>query len=257
LPAPARAPPAHRPRRVGAAAPRGPDRARQAGPATRPAERRRAGRPSPAVDRRGASRLRRGAGVAGPVTGCAKVRSMALKKVDTIWIDGELVPWDDANEHVLAHTLHYGVGAFEGIRAYEVSGGKTAIFRLREHIDRLFESCHIATLDIPHSREKLMEACREVVRVNGLRTAYLRPLVYMGYGALGLGSKEAPVKTVVAAYEWGAYLGEEGLRRGIRCKVSGFRRGGIDSFLSKGKICGQYVTSVLAKRDALASGFDE
>jgi branched-chain amino acid aminotransferase len=182
---------------------------------------------------------------------------MAIEKVDFIWVDGELVPWESATEHVLAHTLHYGLGAFEGIRAYRKADGVTAIFRLREHIDRLFESCHIATLDVPYSRERVSEACREVVRKNQLGAAYLRPLVYLGYGALGLGSKDAPVRTVVAAYEWGAYLGEEGLKHGIRCKVSGFRRAGIDAFLSKGKICGQYVTSVLAKRDAIASGVDE
>jgi branched-chain amino acid aminotransferase len=180
-----------------------------------------------------------------------------MKKVEKIWVDGELVNWDDATEHVLAHTLHYGLGAFEGIRAYKLSGGGTAVFRLGEHIDRLLESCHIATLEVPYSREKLMEVCCEVVRVNKLEAAYLRPLVYMGYGELGLGTRQTPTRTVVAAMQWGAYLGEEGLKKGIRCKISGFRRGGIDSFLSKGKICGQYVTSVLAKRDANASGFDE
>ncbi|HUS63566.1 MAG TPA: branched-chain amino acid transaminase [Kofleriaceae bacterium] len=180
-----------------------------------------------------------------------------LKKVEKIWVDGELVAWDDAKEHVLAHSLHYGVGAFEGIRAYKKADGKTAIFRLREHIDRLLDSCHIATLEVPYSREKLMAACAEVVRVNKLEAAYLRPLVYLGYGALGLGSLEAPVRTVVATYEWGAYLGDEGLRKGIRCKVSAFRRGNIDGFFSKGKISGQYVTSVLAKRDANKNGYDE
>ena len=180
-----------------------------------------------------------------------------LKKVEKIWVDGELVPWDDATEHVLAHSLHYGVGAFEGIRAYKKADGKTAIFRLREHIERLLDSCHIATLDVPFSRDRIMAACTEVVRVNKLEAAYLRPLVYLGYGALGLGSLEAPVRVVVATYEWGAYLGDEGLRKGIRCKVSAFRRGNIDGFFSKGKICGQYVTSVLAKRDANKAGYDE
>ena len=180
-----------------------------------------------------------------------------LKKVEKIWVDGKLIPWDEAQEHVLAHSLHYGLGAFEGIRAYKLADGKTGVFRLREHIDRLYDSCHIATIEIPFTREKLVEACLEVVRVNKLSAAYLRPLVFLGYGALGVGSLESPTRTVVAAYEWGAYLGDEGLRRGIRCKVSGFRRAQNDAFFSKGKLTGQYVMSVLANRDAVKNGFDE
>lgn len=181
---------------------------------------------------------------------------MAIKKVDTIWFDGELVKWDDATDHVLAHTLHYGVGAFEGIRSYKGAGG-SAVFRLREHIDRLLESCHIATIECPYTPEQLTEACLQTLRANKLEEAYLRPVVYLGYGGLGLGSVDSPSRTFVAAWQWGAYLGAEGLSKGIRCKVSGFRRGAIDSFLSKGKITGQYVTSVLAKRDAIKNGFDE
>jgi branched-chain amino acid aminotransferase len=180
-----------------------------------------------------------------------------LKKVEKIWVDGKLAAWDDATDHVLAHTLHYGVGAFEGIRAYHRRDGRTSLFRLREHIDRLFDSCHIATMEIPFARQQLADACVEVVKVNKLTAAYVRPLVYLGYGALGLGTLDAPVRTVVAAFEWGAYLGDDGLRRGIRCKVSSYRRSGVDSIMSKGKICGQYVTSVLAKRDAIRSGCDE
>ncbi|HTE52033.1 MAG TPA: branched-chain amino acid transaminase [Kofleriaceae bacterium] len=182
---------------------------------------------------------------------------MSLKKVEKIWVDGEMVSWDNAVEHVLAHSLHYGVGAFEGIRAYKRADGRPAVFRLRDHIDRLFDSCHIATMDVPFSREQIMEACVAAVRVNKLVACYIRPLVYLGYGALGLGSLDAPVRTVVAAYEWGAYLGDDGLRRGIRCKVSGFRRGQGDAMMSKGKLTGQYVMSVLAKRDANRSGVDE
>jgi branched-chain amino acid aminotransferase len=182
---------------------------------------------------------------------------MGIQPVEKIWVDGKLVAWNDATEHVLAHTLHYGLGAFEGIRAYKRGNGKTAVFRLREHIDRLLESCLIATLDVPYSRDQLEAACLDVLRANKLESAYLRPLVYLGYGALGLGSLDVPVRTVVAAFEWGAYLGEEGLSRGIRAKVSGFRRAGVDAFMSKGKLCGQYVTNILAKRDALKSGYDE
>jgi branched-chain amino acid aminotransferase len=180
-----------------------------------------------------------------------------IKKVDKVWVDGKMVDWDDAKEHVLAHTLHYGLGAFEGIRAYRRAEGKTAVFRLKEHVDRLWQSCHICTIDIPFSREQVEQACIDVVKVNKLPAAYLRPIVYLGYGAMGLGSLEPPVKTVVACYEWGAYLGEEGLRRGIRAKVSSFRRGAIDATMTKGKICGQYVNSILAKREALKAGYDE
>ena len=183
--------------------------------------------------------------------------SMAIKNVEKIWVDGELINWEDATEHVLAHTLHYGLGAFEGIRAYKRADGRTAVFRLAEHVDRLFASCHIATIDVPFTREQVVQGCLDVLSANKLGEAYIRPLVYLGTGGLGLGSKDSPVRTVVAAYEWGAYLGEEGLTKGIRCMVSGYRRGGVDSFMSKGKICGQYVTSILAKREAIANGYDE
>ncbi len=180
-----------------------------------------------------------------------------IKKVDKIWVDGKMVDWDDASEHVLAHTLHYGLGAFEGIRAYRRADGRTAIFRLSDHIDRLFDSCHICTIDVPFTREVVRDACADVIRVNRMDAGYIRPIVYLGYGAMGLGSLEPPVRTVVAAYEWGAYLGEDGLRRGIRAKVSSFKRGAVDSVMTKGKICGQYVNSILAKREALKAGYDE
>lgn len=182
---------------------------------------------------------------------------MGIKKLDSIWLDGALVPWDSATDHLLAHTMHYGVGAFEGIRAYQRSDGRTAIFRLREHIERLLDSCQICTMDVPYTTEQLMKACTDVVRANKMSACYLRPLVYLGYGALGLGSLEPPVRTMVACYEWGAYLGEDGLKKGIRCMISGFSRANSNAAMNKGKICGQYVSSVLAKRMALKSGFDE
>jgi branched-chain amino acid aminotransferase len=182
---------------------------------------------------------------------------MGIKKLDTIWVDGSLVPWDQATEHLLAHTIHYGVGAFEGIRAYQRADGRSAIFRLGEHIERLLDSCTICTIDCPYTRDQLMAACTEVVRANRLPACYLRPLIYLGYGALGLGSLDSPVRTMVACYEWGAYLGDEGLRRGIRCMVSGFTRANSNAVMNKGKICGQYVPSVLAKRMANKSGFEE
>jgi branched-chain amino acid aminotransferase len=182
---------------------------------------------------------------------------MGIKKLDTIWLDGQLVPWDGATDHLLAHTMHYGVGAFEGIRAYQRADGRTAIFRLREHIDRLLDSAHICTMDVPYTREQLMAACHEVVKTNKMSACYLRPLIYLGYGALGLGSLEPPVRTMVACYEWGAYLGDEGLRKGIRCMISGFTRANSNAVMNKGKICGQYVSSVLAKRMAIKCGFEE
>ncbi len=182
---------------------------------------------------------------------------MAMKKVDTIWLDGTLLPWDSAQEHVLAHTMHYGVGAFEGIRAYQRADGKTQIFRLREHIDRLLDSCTICTMECTFSREQIMQACLDVVKSNKMTSCYLRPLVYLGYGALGLGSFEPPVRTMVACYEWGSYLGDDGLKKGIKCMVSGFTRANSNAIMNKGKICGQYVSSVLAKRMAVKSGFEE
>ena len=182
---------------------------------------------------------------------------MGIKKVDTIWVDGRLVPWDSATDHLLAHTMHYGVGSFEGIRAYQRADGRTHIFRLREHIDRLLDSCTICTMDCPFTREQLMQACIDVVRSNKMSSCYLRPLVYLGYGALGLGSLEPPVRTMVACYEWGTYLCDDGLKKGIKCMISGFTRANGNAMMNKGKICGQYVTSVLAKRMAIKSGFDE
>jgi branched-chain amino acid aminotransferase len=182
---------------------------------------------------------------------------MGIKKLDKIWVDGSLVPWDQATEHLLAHSMHYGVGAFEGIRAYRRGDGRTAIFRLREHIERLLDSCTICTMECPYTRDQLMAACVEVVKTNKMAAAYLRPLVYLGYGALGLGSFEPPVRVMVACYEWGAYLGEDGLKKGINCMISGFARANANAIMNKGKICGQYVGSVLAKRMAIKSGFEE
>jgi branched-chain amino acid aminotransferase len=182
---------------------------------------------------------------------------MGIKKLDKIWVDGSLVPWDQATDHMLAHSMHYGVGAFEGIRAYQRADGRTAVFRLREHIDRLLDSCTICTLDCGYTRDQLMAACLEVVRVNKISACYLRPLVYLGYGALGLGSFEPPVRTMVACYEWGAYLGEDGLKNGVKCMVSSIARANSNAAMNKGKICGQYVSSVIAKRMALKSGFEE
>ena len=180
-----------------------------------------------------------------------------LEKLDKIWVDGTLVDWDDANVHVLTHTLHYGLGAFEGIRSYRQASGDSGIFRLEEHIRRLFESCHLIGLDIPFTREAVAEACVETMRVNGLAEGYLRPLVFMGDGAMGLAARSNPTKIIVAGWKWGAYLGEEGLRNGIRARISSWTRYSPNSIYAKGKICGHYVNSMIAKRDAMRDGYDE
>lgn len=180
-----------------------------------------------------------------------------VDEVETIWMDGALVPWGEANVHVLTHTLHYGLGAFEGIRCYACADGRSAIFRLREHVRRLFDSAHIVTIDIPYTQEQIVEACVETVRANRLDSCYLRPLVYLGAGAMGLGAMTNETRVAIIAWRWGAYLGEEGLEKGIRARVSSFTRPGVNMVMAKGKIIGHYVNSILAKREALKTGFDE
>jgi branched-chain amino acid aminotransferase len=179
-----------------------------------------------------------------------------MQKAEKIWLDGKLVPWDDARTHVLTHALHYGIGVFEGIRAYEGAGGRSAVFRLREHVARLYESAHIVLLAIPFPAEVLEQACLEVLRVNRLRAGYLRPVAYSGYGAMGVGAQN-PVQVAVAAWPWGAYLGEEALAKGIRAKVSSFARMHVNVQMVKAKITGQYVNSFLATREAAMSGYEE
>ena len=175
----------------------------------------------------------------------------------TIWMDGRLCPDSEARVSVLAHTLHYGVGVFEGIRSYEQPDGSAAIFRLEDHLRRLEDSARICGLKLPFTRSRLMAACIEVLEANGLKDGYLRPLVYQDDGKLlGLGANP-PVHVAIAAVPWGAYLGEEGLRRGIRVVFSAYRRSGLGASLPKAKIGGQYVLSTLAKREAVGMGFDE
>lgn len=180
-----------------------------------------------------------------------------VDKVEKIWFDGELVNWDDAKVHVLTHTLHYGLGVFEGIRCYKLASGKSAIFRLREHIERLFESAHICTMKLEQTPEQVMAACIETVRANKLEECYLRPLAFLGAGAMGLGATENRTHLTVVVWKWGAYLGDEGIRRGIRAKVSSFTRPGVNSVMAKGKIVGHYVNSILAKREVMAAGYQE
>lgn len=171
-------------------------------------------------------------------------------------MDGRLVDWDDANVHILTHSLHYGLGVFEGIRCYETARGP-AIFRLKEHVDRLFRSAHIFLIEVPFTRKEIEKAIIETVKVNRVKECYIRPLIYLGYGAMGLYAKDSPVCVSVAVWPWGAYLGEEGLTSGIKIKVSSFIRGHVNSNLSRGKVCGYYVGSQLAKREAIACGYDE
>ena len=180
-----------------------------------------------------------------------------VEKADKIWLDGELVDWDEAKVHVLTHTLHYGLGVFEGIRCYQRADGRSHVFRLREHIRRLFESARLLLMEIPFTEDEIVEACRETLRVNGQREAYLRPLVFFGDGAMGLGSADNRVRVTIVTWKWGAYLGDEGLRRGIRAKVSSYARNHPRSLFPKGKVVGHYVNSILAKREALMAGYDE
>lgn len=179
-----------------------------------------------------------------------------LEKTDKIWMDGKLVDWDNATVHVLTHTLHYGLGVFEGIRCYETKKGP-AIFRLDEHVERLFDSAHIFLMEIPYSREEISKAIIKTVKANKVKECYVRPLVYIGYGAMGLYPMENPVRVSIAVWPWGAYLGEKGLEDGIKVKTSSFIRNHVNSNMSRAKVCGYYVNSQLAKKEAISCGYDE
>lgn len=180
-----------------------------------------------------------------------------VEKLHEIWVDGELVPWDDAKVHLLTHSLHYGLGAFEGIRCYKRADGKSYIFRLREHIDRLFDTCKMVLLQPKFTREQIARACSDVLKANALEEGYLRPVIFMGEGAMGIYAPNNPVRATVIAWKWGAYLGDEALKSGIRCKISSFARHHINISLAKAKMMGQYTNSVLAKREAKLGGYDE
>jgi len=173
-----------------------------------------------------------------------------------IWYDGTLVPWRDANTHVLTHSLHYGLAVFEGLRAYQTVAG-TSIFRLREHTDRLFNSARIFLMEIPYSRDEIAEAQREVVRQNRLETCYIRPIVFYGSEKMGVSPKGAAVHVAIAAWPWGAYLGEDGLQKGIRVKTSSFARHHINVSMVRSKTAGHYVNSILANMEATRDGYDE
>jgi branched-chain amino acid aminotransferase len=179
-----------------------------------------------------------------------------MNEADFIWMNGEIVRWEDARVHVLTHALHYGSGVFEGIRAYETERG-TAVFRHQDHLARLKRSGELYYMDLPFTLEKLREATHELIRKNNLRSCYIRPIAFRGYGEMGLFPLNTPVEVVIAVWPWGAYLGEEGQKNGIRVKVASWRRMSSDSFIPQAKATGQYVNSILAKVETAKAGYDE
>jgi branched-chain amino acid aminotransferase len=180
-----------------------------------------------------------------------------VQKGSKIWMDGKLIPWEEANVHILTHSLHYGLAVFEGIRCYLCHDGKSAIFRLREHVDRLFDSAQIGDIKIPFSKRDIAEACKDTLRANQLKEGYIRPLVFIGEGVMGVYPGDNPIRVAITTWSWGAYLGEEALERGIRIKVSSYTRHHVNVMMTKAKICGNYVNSVLAKREVMKMGYDE
>ncbi|MET0559806.1 MAG: branched-chain amino acid transaminase [Solirubrobacterales bacterium] len=179
-----------------------------------------------------------------------------MEQVDLIWLNGEFVAWEDAQVHVLSHALHYGTGVFEGVRCYETERGP-AIFRHSDHLDRLAKSAELYYLPLTYPAEEIRSATHELIRRNGLGSCYIRPLAFRGYGSLGLYAKDAPVDLVIAAFPWGAYLGEEGQRNGIRAKVSSWRRISPAGLIPHAKASGQYLNSILAKTESENSGYEE
>jgi len=180
-----------------------------------------------------------------------------VEKAKSIWLDGKFIPWEEARVHLLTHSLHYGLGVFEGIRAYLTVDGRTAVFRLREHIRRLFDSAHVMQMDIPFSQAAVEAACCEILGVNQQKEAYIRPLAFVGEGAMGLHPQNNPVQLAVISWVWGAYLGDEGLKKGIRGKISSFARHHVNVMMTKAKTTGNYVNSIMAKREATQLGYDE
>ena len=182
---------------------------------------------------------------------------MAVEKTERVWHNGKLIAWDDANVHILTHTLHYGLGVFEGIRCYRGDDGRGAVFRLREHVERLFNSAKIVEIDMPFGRDQIETAILETLRANRMSEGYIRPLAYLGAGAMGLLPKDNPTQIAIVVWPWGAYLGDEALERGIRAKVSSYTRHHPNVSMTKSKTCGDYVNSILAKREVTRMGYDE
>ena len=181
---------------------------------------------------------------------------MPITPTEKIWMDGALVDWDDARIHILTHTLHYGSGVFEGIRAYPTSQG-AAVFRLTDHIHRLFNSAKMMMIDIPFTADQIIQATKETVRVNGLDSCYIRPIVYLGYGEMGLNPLPCEVKVSIAVWPWGSYLGDEGIKHGVRMKISSWQRHDPNAMPPACKATGMYINSSLAKIEALKAGYDE
>ena len=179
-----------------------------------------------------------------------------MEPSDLIWMNGDFVAWEDAKIHVLTHGLHYGTGVFEGIRAYDTELG-TAVFRLQDHLDRLLRSAELYYMPLPYSLEELRSATHDLIGRNGLTSCYIRPIAFRGYGQMGLFPLDAPVDVAIAVWSWGAYLGEEGQRTGIRAKVSSWRRISPDSLIPHSKASGQYLNSVLAKIESQKAGYEE
>jgi branched-chain amino acid aminotransferase len=182
---------------------------------------------------------------------------VGVEKTEHVWHNGRLVDWDHANVHILTHTLHYGLGVFEGIRCYRGEDGTGSVFRLREHVERLFGSARIVEIAMPYGRDEIENAILETLRANRMSEGYIRPLVYLGAGAMGLLPKDNPTHVAIVVWPWGAYLGDEGLERGIRAKVSSYTRHHPNVSLTKSKTCGDYVNSILAKREVTRLGYDE
>ena len=179
-----------------------------------------------------------------------------MQKSKYIWYNGKFVHWEKATTHVLSHGLHYGSGIFEGIRAYS-NKRDTYIFRLKEHYDRFYNSAKVAFIKLPYSQKILEEATIKLIKKNNLKDCYIRPLAFIGEGAIGINPGSNKVNIIIAAFKWGTYLGDEGVKKGIRTKISSFARMGVNSFMTKSKISGNYINSVFAKREALLSGYDE
>lgn len=180
-----------------------------------------------------------------------------VKKSETIWFDGKQVPWDEANVHVLTHSLHYGLSVFEGIRAYQCPDGSSSVFRLRDHMQRLLNSGKILRMNIPYTVDELVDAVIETLQRNKMAEGYIRPLSFVGAGVMGVNPSTNPIQTIIAAWPWGAYLGAEALAKGITVKTSSFQRHYVNAMMTKAKAAGNYVNSILAKTEALADGYDE
>ena len=174
-----------------------------------------------------------------------------------IWLDGKLIDWNQAQIHVLTHTLHYGLGVFEGIRCYKCQDKRSAVFRLKDHIRRLFDSAQAMMLEIPFSKDQIYQAVIETLKTNGQKEAYIRPIVFIGDGTMGLYPGENPIRVSIITWEWGSYLGKEGLKQGIRAKISSFTRHHVNIMMTKTKTCGNYVNSILAKLEVVKAGYDE